>query len=197
MPGTVMAPLPSPQAPSPRSSALRPISAQPESVLSSAAGISSNNSHWPAGSSAYPTQLSLVLRAIGGSSRRRTAQHLSLMRRAYGHHRTRLPTSTLAQSGNWARQLMTRSLLSLSHIAPASPVPVFWCDGPRRRNSHYCFRLPKADCSPREHRSNATKTNARVITHSLSLSETLRGIQRVQAQASPRNDFEIPSTRRR
>ena len=127
MPGTVMAPLPSPQAPSPRSSALRPISAQPESILSSAAGVSSNNSaHWPAGSSAYPTQLSLVLRAIGGSSRRRTAQHLSPMRRAYGHHRTRLPTSTLAQSGNWARQLMTRSLLSLSHIAPASPVPVFW-----------------------------------------------------------------------
>src|SRR6202048_2400550 len=52
--------------------------------------------------------------------RRRRAEHLALLRRAYDHHRdlrTGLPASTVAHSSNRARQLMTSTLLSPSHIA--------------------------------------------------------------------------------
>src|SRR5207247_4072110 len=58
------------------------------------------------------------------SSRRQRVERLSLLRRAYDHHRdfrTRLPAATVVQSSNRLRQLMTITPLSPSPIAV--PVP--------------------------------------------------------------------------
>ena len=52
------------------------------------------------------------------SSRRRRVERLSLLRRAYDHHRdlrTRLPAAAVAHPIDRARQLMTNTLLSPSH----------------------------------------------------------------------------------
>ena len=54
-----------------------------------------------------------------GWSRKRTVEHLSLLRRAYDHRRdlsTRPPTPVLAHPSNRARQLVTNTLLSPSPV---------------------------------------------------------------------------------
>jgi hypothetical protein len=58
------------------------------------------------------------------SSRRPRVERLPLLRRAYDHHRdlrTRLPAAAVARPIDRARQLMTSTLLSPSHIA--APLP--------------------------------------------------------------------------
>jgi hypothetical protein len=120
-------------------------------------------------------------RADGGSRRRR-AEYLSLLRRAYGHRRdfrTRLPAATVAQSSNRLRQFMTSTLLPPSHIAAPVPGRYLIADGHppptatvgaafdrQRQSAHYKTTVPILH--------TATKPNAAVITQP-SLGQDVQG----------------------
>src|SRR5580704_2637004 len=97
-------------------------------------------------------------RADGGSRRRR-AEYLSLLRRAYGHRRdfrTRLPAATVAQSSNRLRQFMTSTLLPPSHIAAPVPGRYLIADGhpPPTATVGAAFGRQKAERSLQDHRSD-------------------------------------------
>jgi hypothetical protein len=97
-------------------------------------------------------------RADGGSRRRR-AEYLSLLRRAYGHRRdfrTRLPAATVAQSSNRLRQFMTSTLLPPSHIAAPVPDRYLIADGhpPPTATVGAAFDRQSADRSLQDHRSD-------------------------------------------
>src|SRR5580704_6563648 len=97
-------------------------------------------------------------RADGGSRRRR-AEYLSLLRRAYGHRRdfrTRLPAATVAQSSNRLRQFMTSTLLPPSHIAAPVPGRYLIADGhpPPTATFGAAFGRQKAERSLQDHRSD-------------------------------------------
>ena len=94
-----------------------------------------------------------------GGSRRRRAEYLSLLRRAYGHRRdfrTRLPAATVAQSSNRLRQFMTSTLLPPSHIAAPVPDRYLIADGhpPPTATVGAAFDRQSADRSLRDRRSD-------------------------------------------
>ena len=78
----------------------------------------------PASRRTRPSPIERRERRYRKLSRRRRVERLSLLRRAYDHHRdlpTRLRATAVAHPIERARQLMTSTLLSPSHIA--APVP--------------------------------------------------------------------------
>ena len=80
-----------------------------------------------------------------GAHERRRVEHLSLLRRAYGHRRdlrTRLPAAAVARSSNRARQLMTNTLrVAIPHHCTA-PTPTSHRQRPRSAHSNCQPRLP-------------------------------------------------------
>jgi hypothetical protein len=116
-------------------------------------------SHWPAGSSAHPTPVERRERRHRKSSRRPRVERLSLLRRAYDHHRdlrTRLPAAAVPDPIDRARQLMTSMLLSPSHIA--EPVPGRYLIGDGYPPPTATVRAPSiaknAERSLQDHRSD-------------------------------------------
>jgi hypothetical protein len=92
-------------------------------------------------------------------SGRHRMEHLSLLRRAYGHHRdlqTRLRASALAHPITRARQLMTGTLRSPSHSAAPVPGRSLTGDGspPPIATVSAAFDRHNADRSRQDHRSD-------------------------------------------
>ena len=113
----------------------------------------------PASRRTRPSSVERGQRSCGRWSRRRRAEYLPLLWRAYDHHRDlriRLPAATVAHPSNRLRQLMTSAPLSPSHIAAPAPGRYLTGDGypPPPATVSTAFDRHNADRSLQDHGSD-------------------------------------------